>query len=916
MRIRTKIAGMGVVLVLFTAVSIVGIAAFQKSQVEDGLAVMMEDLARHEAAQVARDVYLMSMAMQESLDETMGYNLKVAQSIMDAAGEVRFGPLLIDWSAKNQYTGETLPLRLPQMSVGGEWLGQNRQLERMTPVVDKVKALVGGTCTIFQRMSEMGDMLRVATNVETSDGQRAISTYIPRRNPDGSDNPVIATVLRGETFVGRAYVVNDWYVTAYKPIWDANRTRVEGVLYVGKKQKNLQSLKQSIEKITLGRSGYAFVVGGNGSLRGRYIVSKNGSRDGEDLWNSADPLTRESARLVVKSALALERQNASTEIPVAIVRYRWQNPGDPVPRQKQVALTYFEPWDWVIGATFYDDDLVQVREGVTRVIDGMIEWIALIALLIAFISVIVGLFVAQGISRPLVDAVQVIRQLGKGRLDLVMSGSRQDEIGMLSRAFNQMVADLKNVTASRDELNAEVAERLSVERQLLENEARLEYLAHHDPLTGLPNRLLLLDRLSQALKRADRTGSKVALLFLDLDRFKNINDTLGHAVGDRLLTSVAGHLSRLLRDEDTVARLGGDEFMIVLENLDSEIALVSVVHKLLEEVGTISRIDGYEFLVTASIGIALYPDNAPNADNLIQAADIAMYQAKSKGRNLYEFFSPGMNARTMDLLVLENALRKALLSNQLEIYYQPQIDLLEGRLTGAEALVRWNHPERGVVSPGDFISVAEDTGLIVPIGRWIFSEACRQARLWQLRGCRGLQISVNLSAKQFRQFDLVENMAEILQTLEVDSRLIAVELTESALMDDTEQAIRIMESIRSLGLEIAIDDFGTGYSSLAYLKRFPIQKLKIDREFVRDIIRDSSDAAIVEATLALANTLALEVVAEGIETEAQLTRLKACGCRVGQGYLFGRPMPAEEFERQFLSECVSEAYLPDRSKGS
>ncbi len=902
MRIRTKIAGMSAVIVLITAASIVGITTLQRGEVEDRLADVVQQLARREAIQVAKDVYLMAKAMQESLDQTMAHNLSVAQYLMDEVGPVRFSESMATWSAQNQYTREVHPVALPKMTVGGIWLRQNRDLATETLVVDKVKHLVGGTCTIFQRMSANGDMLRVATNVETESGERAIGTYIPRWNPDGSENPVIATVLRGETFVGRAFVVNAWYVTAYKPIWNYAHDRVDGVLYVGIKEENLQSLKQSIRQIRLGKSGYAFVAGGSGDLKGHYIVSKDGRRDGENLWDNEDPAVRANARLIVNRALALKNVSHDGEIPVAVVDYRWQNPGDNKPRSKQVALTYFEPWDWVIGASFYDDDLLLTRQGITAVIDDMIRWISFVSLIIALVTVVMGLIMADSISQPLVDAVRLIKQLGRGRLDLSMGGrsGRQDEIGELSDAFNKMVGDLRTVTASRDELDAEISERKAVEHRLRENEVRLAHLAHHDALTGLPNRLLLTDRLDHAIRHADRRGGKFALMFLDLDRFKNINDTLGHAVGDELLIAIAQRLRRALRSEDTIARLGGDEFMIVLGELSSDMAAALVARKLLDEVSVFSQIGGHELFLTASLGIVIYPDNASSVDELMRAADIAMYQAKAKGRNLYEFYTPGMNARAKQLLMLEHELRKAFDEGQLELFYQPQFNLRKGCVVGAEVLVRWRHPVKGLISPQDFIFVAEDTGLIVPIGRWIFSEACRQARAWRDKGYPELPFAVNLSAKQFRHQELVDEIRQTLADHDIERGMISVELTESALMDDAERAVAIMQALRDLGIDIAIDDFGTGYSSLAYLKRFPLQKLKIDRVFVRDLIRDASDAAIVQATVALAKSLELEVVAEGIETREQLHRLDAFGCQLGQGYLFDPPLPADTFEARYL----------------
>jgi diguanylate cyclase (GGDEF)-like protein/PAS domain S-box-containing protein len=441
-----------------------------------------------------------------------------------------------------------------------------------------------------------------------------------------------------------------------------------------------------------------------------------------------------------------------------------------------------------------------------------------------------------------------------------------------------------------------VFERRQTEERLVEKEERLHFMTNYDPVTGLPNRLLLMDRLRHVLAHAQRSGHKAAFLLVDLDRFKTVNDSLGHAVGDRILKEIAGRLSGFVREADTLARFGGDEFAIVLEELEDVKAAVPMAQKILQELARRIDSEGTPLFLTASVGISIYPTDAEEMESLVKFAEIAMYRAKESGRNSFQFFRPEMNARNNELLLLENSLHQAVEQEQFVLFYQPKVDLKTGAVTGVEALVRWRHPELGMVSPGDFIPLAEETGLIVPIGRWVLETACSQARDWVEKGRPPVSMAVNISGRQFNQPRFVEMVEGILAETGLNPDLLELEITESVLMENIEKTKRILADIKMLGIRLAIDDFGTGYSSLGYLKRFPIDTLKIDRSFIREVTTDANDRAITNAVIALADTMNLEVVAEGIETAEQLRFLQESGCRLGQGFLFSRPRPAEEVE--------------------
>ncbi len=435
--------------------------------------------------------------------------------------------------------------------------------------------------------------------------------------------------------------------------------------------------------------------------------------------------------------------------------------------------------------------------------------------------------------------------------------------------------------------------RYAIERKL--SDQHLNYLSHYDRLTGLANRELFQDRLEQAIVRADRNGNLVALLFLDVDRFKSINDTLGHKAGDELLCIVADRLQGSVRKVDTIARLGGDEFTVVLEEIASPFDAEMVCRKIIESFEKPLQIQGRELYVTLSIGVTFFPHDATEVNDLLRNADTAMYRAKDEGRNKYHLFTADLNAQAVERLSIESALRHALERDEFFLCYQPKINLQTGRIAGVEALVRWSHPHRGLVSPVEFIPVAEETGLIVPIGEWVLRQACADALRWAKIGLDEVDVAVNLSARQFRQGNLLTTVNDILSEFGFDPNRLELEITESLLMQDMQASQVALYDLKALGLEIYLDDFGTGYSSLAYLKKFPIDALKIDRSFIRDIPGNADDEAITRAIVALGQALRLKVVAEGVETDAQLGFLNREGCDEVQGFLFSKPLCFDEF---------------------
>lgn len=438
---------------------------------------------------------------------------------------------------------------------------------------------------------------------------------------------------------------------------------------------------------------------------------------------------------------------------------------------------------------------------------------------------------------------------------------------------------------------------------------KMAHLAQHDYLTDLPNRLLFSDRLSQAIAYAKRHSTQLAVLFLDLDNFKHINDSLGHAVGDKLLESVARRLLSQVRHSDTVSRLGGDEFVIlVLEELQAEHA-TTTAEKIVHALAAPHHLAGHELHITTSIGISMFPADGDDPDALVKNADAAMYHAKKRGKNNYQFFNSAMNALAVERQATEVELRRAIAADELLVYYQPKVDLVSGAVTGAEALVRWIHPEKGMMLPESFIPVAEDSGLIVAIGKIVLREACRQAKAWCDQGMQSFTIAVNVSALEFRDRRFVENLRNVLDETGLDARFLQLELTESVLMRNVQSSSAVLHELKQLGVQLAIDDFGTGYSSLSYLSQFPIDVLKIDQSFVQSISSNEGNGVIVNAVIGMGTSLGQRVVAEGVETPEQLSFLHAHHCTEGQGYFFSAPVPAGEFT-QLLARGTVGASAP------
>jgi diguanylate cyclase (GGDEF)-like protein len=469
-------------------------------------------------------------------------------------------------------------------------------------------------------------------------------------------------------------------------------------------------------------------------------------------------------------------------------------------------------------------------------------------------------------------------------------------------------------------INADSLERsirYSIERK--KSEKRILQLAFYDSLTGLPNQTSYRDRLQQVIAHARRYNRIAAVLFLDLDNFKRINDTLGHRAGDHLLKLVSERLNGTIRSSDslsrnrsdklqtTVARQGGDEFTLILTEIRNPEDAAKVAHRLVSKLSEPYKLEGYEVFITVSIGIAIFPVDGEDIDSILMNADAAMYHAKKQGKNNFQFYRLTMNERAMERLNLENDLRKALERDELLLHYQPKVGIESGKIVGMEALIRWQHPEIGMVSPAEFIPMAEETGLIVPIGEWVLQAACAQINAWQAQGLAPIPVSVNISSQQFQHQELLITIGRLLESSGIPPERLMLEITESVIMQNTDSTFDILNTLTAMGLRLLIDDFGTGYSSLSYLKRLPVYAIKIDRSFISDIATNPDDAAIIKAIIAMAQNLKLKVVAEGVETEEQLAFLRDEQCDVMQGYLFSRPLPAEEASKLLAQEQEGQA---------
>jgi diguanylate cyclase (GGDEF)-like protein/PAS domain S-box-containing protein len=520
--------------------------------------------------------------------------------------------------------------------------------------------------------------------------------------------------------------------------------------------------------------------------------------------------------------------------------------------------------------------------------------------------------VGQNFSR-LFPAEDVHRRRPQEILRLADRGERyQEEIPRVRQDGSIFIAEVA-LTALRDstgklrgfsKISRDLTPRKNAENHLVrinEQMAHLAYSAEHDPLTGLPNRLLLSDRINQAVALARRHSGKVAVLFLDLDGFKHINDSLGHTVGDKLLQSVAKRLLECVRSPDSVCRIGGDEFIIVLQEMEQPKQAAITARRVLQAVAGPHKAGEHDLHVTASVGVSVYPDDGPDAETLIKNADTAMYQAKASGRKSFQFFTPEMNIVAVERQSIEEGLRHALEHSEFALHYQPKVNIKTGALVGAEALIRWTHPTRGPLLPSKFISVAEETGLILPIGAWVMREACQQAQSWKDAGLSTGSMAVNVSAIQFRDVNFLENLFSVLRATGLDPHFLELEVTESVLMKNAEVATTMLKAIRDVGIQVSVDDFGTGYSSLSYLRRFPLDALKIDQSFLHKAYVAPDDSIIVSAIIGMGRAIGLRVIAEGVETAEELAFLRANDCDEAQGYYLSRPVPAEEFVKLLVT---------------
>ena len=570
-----------------------------------------------------------------------------------------------------------------------------------------------------------------------------------------------------------------------------------------------------------------------------------------------------------------------------------------------------------IGVVYLRSDMEAVHERLNWFL-GIVALVLVASLLVTFL---LSAQLQRIITDPLLRLSAIARQVSTEKNYAVrVIGNGKDELGNLITDFNTMLDEIQlrdnELRENRLQLEERVTQRtreLEIANQQLELSkeqaesvaSRMKYHAHHDALTGLPNRILLNDRITSELAHARRQQTNAALLFLDLDRFKIINDSLGHAVGDQLLRVISRRLDNCVRDEDTVARLGGDEFMILLPRISGSADAGRIAKKVIECLVDPISCNGHELHITTSIGISIYPYDGTDAETLIKHADISMYRAKELGRNKAVYYTAEMNAGSRKQLAMETNLRKALEKDQLKLFYQPKIDISSNTIVGVEALLRWEHPTMGFISPLDFIPVAEDTGLIVPIGEWVLHTAFRQLRQWHSAGFTDLTVAVNLSSAQLSRTGFEDVVAQALGESGLDASMTELEITENVAMENIDSAINILDKLKCMGVSVAMDDFGTGYSSLSYLRRLPIDIVKIDKSFVREIPDSAEDVTIAQAIIDMAQSLNLSLVVEGVENVRQLNFFRQQGVNIVQGYLFSKPVEASELLKMLESQTLS-----------
>jgi diguanylate cyclase (GGDEF)-like protein len=567
--------------------------------------------------------------------------------------------------------------------------------------------------------------------------------------------------------------------------------------------------------------------------------------------------------------------------------------------------------------------IVYLRSDMKAIHDRLV-WFLGIAAAVLLASLLITFALSARLQRiitdPLLRLSAIARQVRTEKnYSLRVTGENKDELGDLITDFNAMLDEIQSrdneLMEHRSMLEERVMQRtseLEIANAMLETSKeraeavakRMEYHAHHDALTGLPNRILLNDRITAELAHARRQQGMMALLFLDLDRFKIINDSLGHAVGDQLLRVIARRLGNCVREEDTVARLGGDEFMVLLPRISDSSDAGRIARKVIDSLVDPIACNGHELHITTSVGISIYPHDGSDTETLIKHADISMYRAKELGRNKAVYFTAEMNAGSRKQMVLENNLRQAIEKNQLKLFYQPKIDIFKNTIVGVEALLRWEHPTMGMISPMEFIPVAEESGLIIPIGAWVLNTAFTQLQQWHKAGYTGLSMAVNLSSAQLSRPGLVDVIRKALQAADLDAGMTELEITENMAMENLGPGIAILEELKSMGITITMDDFGTGYSSLSYLRRLPVDVVKIDQSFVREIPDSHEDVLIAQAIIAMAQSLNLSLVVEGVENIKQLNFFKQQGCNIVQGFLFSKPVEADEILRMLAAQSA------------
>lgn len=644
-------------------------------------------------------------------------------------------------------------------------------------------------------------------------------------------------------------------------------------------------LSENLASVKLGHSGYSCILDSDGKVIAYYQAVRNNSKH---------------SPLHVDHTHVLEHETVLNHLGLS-------------------AFTPIEGTDWTVRVTLpyteFESAFFRFLTLNTAILCG-----------IFFLGLAFAAAISKKISDPIIKIASSTKEIAKGDFTHKSDIQTNDEIGILATSFNEMAEELKKnhdeLKRSHDELEVKVQERTAelsqandqLQQEIAEkqsSEKRLAYIAYYDALTNLPNRTLFEDRVEQAVAFSDRHDMKSALLFIDIDDFKRINDTLGHVVGDELLMGIADRLRMMTRKGDTVsrnnddpmfARVGGDEFTVLLSVIKQAEDAAKVARRIIDSLTQPFVLNKQEVFITVSIGIAVFPGDGNDLFELWKNADTAMYYAKNKGKNNYQYYKKSMNDTAADRLALESELRRALEREELLLHYQPQINSLSGKIIGMEALIRWRHPERGMVSPLEFIPIAEETGLIVPISNWVLETACMQSRRWKDRGFYNIPISVNLTSHHFQRSSLISDISALLEKYDLTSSDLILEMTESAVMEDTDVTLKNFRDLTQMGFRLSIDDFGTGYSSLSYLKRFPIHAIKIDRSFVKDVNTEADDGTIANTIITMAHSLKMHVVAEGVETEDQLRFLLERGCDELQGYLFSSPLPVENVEELLASD--------------